>query len=146
MVAGDQVVGDVEDDGAKGVVAGAHQRTVGLVYLVALIAGRAQAGAAGDGFGGGVVFHGSCFTAEIGGTDDVDAGEGEQQHVGRPHQAAGDVALQGLDFLGFAQAIVVQGQGDAVVLVGGNVAGGGLLGPVEDGSDGALLETNVGLA
>ena len=132
VVADDEVVGDAEDGGAQRAVAVAHQRAVGLVHLVALIAGRPQAGAAGDGLGVGVVFDGSHFAGEVGGADDVDAGEGEQQHVGGLDQAAGDVAFQGLNFLGFAQAIVVQGQGDAVVLVGGDVAGRGLFGPVED--------------
>src|SRR5207237_902327 len=61
-------------------------------------------------------------------------------------QSAGEFAFQGLNFLGFSLAIVVQGQGEAVVLTGGDVAGGGLLGPVEDGPDGALLEANAGLA
>ena len=83
---------------------------------------------------------------EVGGADDVDAGEGQQQDVGRLRQSAGDVAFQGLDFLGFSLAIVVEGQGDAEVLVGGDVAGRGLVGPVEDGLDGALLEADAGLA
>ena len=133
VVADDQVVGDAEDGGAERAVAVADQRAVGFVDLVALVTGRAQAGAAGDGLGVGVVFDGPHLAGEVGGADDVDAGEGEQQHVGRLHQAAGDVAFQGLNFLGFSLAIVVQGQGDAEVLAGGDVAGGGLFGPVEDG-------------
>ena len=73
--------------------------------------------------GVGVVFDGSHLAGEVGGADDVDAGEGQQQDVGRLRQAAGDLAFQGLDFLGFSLAIVVQGQGDAAMLGGGDVAG-----------------------
>ena len=58
----------------------------------------------------------------------------------------GDVAFQGQDFLGFLLPIPVVSQGDAPMQVGGNVAGRGLVGPVEDGLNGALLETDVGLA
>src|SRR5438093_1384459 len=43
-------------------------------------------------------------------------------------------------------AIMVVGQGNAEVFVGGDVAGGGLFGPVQDGLDGALLETEASLA
>ena len=146
VVADDQVVGDAEDGGAERAVAVADQRAVGFVDLVALVTGRAQAGAAGDGLGVGVVLDRSHLAGEVGGADDVDAGEGQQQHVGRLRQAAGDLAFQGLDFLGFSQAVVVQGQGDAAVLGGGDVAGRGLVGPVEDGLDGALLEADAGLA
>ena len=146
VVAEDEVVGDAQDGGAERAVAVADQRAVGFVYLVTLITGWSQAGAAGDGLGIGVVFHRPHLTGEVGGADDVDAGEGEQQHVGRLRQSAGDVAFQGLDFLGFSLAIVVEGQGDAVVLCGGDIAGGGLFGPVEDGLDGALLEADAGLA
>jgi hypothetical protein len=86
------------------------------------------------------------FASEVGSADDVDAGEGKQQHVGSLHQAAGDLAFQGLDFLGFVLAIIVQGERNTQVLAGGNVARRGLLGPVEDSLDGALLEADTGLA
>ena len=49
VVADDQVVGDAEDGGAERAVAVADQRAVGFVYLVTLVTGRSQAGAAGDG-------------------------------------------------------------------------------------------------
>src|SRR5207245_10132148 len=41
--------------------------------------------------------------------------------------------------------ILVIGQGNAAVLVGRDVAGRGLLGPVEDALQRALLETDAGL-
>lgn len=43
VVAANQVVRDPEDGGAQRAVAGTQRRTVGFVYLVALIAGRSQA-------------------------------------------------------------------------------------------------------
>jgi hypothetical protein len=47
-------------------------------------------------------------------------------------QAVGDIAFQSENFLGFPLAVVVEGQGDAEVLGGGDVAGSGLGGPVAD--------------
>jgi len=88
----------------------------------------------------------SHLAREVGGADDVDAGEGEQQHVGCLRQPAGDLAFQGLDSLGFALAIVVQGEGDALMLVCRDIARCGLFGPVEDALHGAALEADVGLA
>ena len=146
VVADNQVVGDAEDGGAERAVAVAYQRAVGFVYLVALVTRGPQAGAAGDGLGVGVVFDRPHLAGEVGGADDVDAGEGEQQDVGRLHQPAGDLAFQSLDFQGFSLAVVVEGQSDAAMLAGGDVARRGLLGPVEDGLHGALLEADAGLA
>jgi len=40
VVADDQVVGDAEDGGSQGAVAGADERAVGFVYFIALITGR----------------------------------------------------------------------------------------------------------
>jgi hypothetical protein len=91
------------------------------------------------------VFDGSHFAAEIGSADDVEAGKGEQQHVGGLYQAAGDFAFQRENFLGFAVAVVVQGQGETQMLVGGDIARSGLLGPGEDLHDGALVEADAGL-
>ena len=122
VVAEDEVVGDAEDGGAEGAVAVADQGAVSMVHLVALVAGGAQAGAARDGLGVGVVFDWSHLAGEVGGADDVDAGEGEQQDVRRQDQLAGDVALQSLDFQGFSLAIVVEGERDAQVLAGRDVA------------------------
>jgi hypothetical protein len=44
------------------------------------------------------------------------------------------------------RTVAVVGQGDAQVLVGGDVAGRGLGGPVEDGLHGPLLEADAGRA
>jgi hypothetical protein len=72
-------------------------------------------------------------------------GERQQPDVRRLRQAAGDLPLQGPDFLGFALPVVIKGQGQAVMLGRGDVAGSGLFGPVEDSLGGALLEAEAGL-
>jgi hypothetical protein len=51
-----------------------------------------------------------------------------------------------VNLLGFLLAVAVEGVGNAQVFVGGDVAGRGVLGPVEDGGDAALLEADAGLA
>src|SRR5262249_12612513 len=76
MVAEHQVVSDAEDGGAERAVAVAHQRSVYYVYLITLVAGGPQAGAAGDGRGVGVVLDRPHLAGEVGGADDIDAGEG----------------------------------------------------------------------
>src|SRR5262249_58132254 len=129
VVGGEQVGGAAERGGRKGGVAVADRGAVGRVHLVALVAAGAQAGTAGDGLGGGVVLDRPRLAGAVGGADDVHAGEGEEQHVRGLRQPAGQFALQGLNFLGFSLAVLVQGQGEAEVLGGGDVARGGLLGP-----------------
>jgi len=146
VVAHDQIVGNAQDGGAEGTVAMAHQWAIGFVYLIALVTGWSQASTAGDGLGVGIVLDGPHLPREVGSADDVDTGKGEQQHVRSLHEAAGDVAFQELNFLGFSQAVVVQSEGDTEVLAGGNVARRGLFGPVEDSVDRALLEADAGLA
>jgi len=66
VVAADQVVGDAHNGGAQLVVAAAHQGAVGMIYFVALITRRSQAGAAGDGAGVGVVADRSGLAGEVG--------------------------------------------------------------------------------
>jgi hypothetical protein len=90
--------------------------------------------------------HGPELAGEIGGRDHIDAGEGQEQDIGRAHQEGGAGTLQGLNFLGFPQAIIVQGQGDLAVLLGGAVGGRRPLCPGQDGVEGAFLETNLALA
>jgi hypothetical protein len=89
------------------------------------------------------VLHRSGFAAKVGGADNIDPRKGQQQDVRRPNQAAGEITLQSLNLAGFVLAVVVQGLDNTQVLVGSGVAGGGLVGPIEDGLDGALLETDV---
>src|SRR5262245_62821050 len=67
VVATDQVVGDAQDGGAELAIGAAHQGAVGAIHLVALIPGRSEAGAAGDGAGVGVVGDGSHLAGEVGG-------------------------------------------------------------------------------
>src|SRR6516165_2611907 len=144
VVANDQVVGDSEDRSAERAIAVADQGAVSFIDLVALVARGPEAGTTGDGLGSGVVFDRPGFASEIGGADDIDAGEAQQQHIRRLHQAAGNVAFQSGNFLGFLVAIAVVGQGNAQVLLGSDVTRGRLSGPVQDDLEGALLEADAG--
>ena len=90
------------------------------------------------------MFDGPHLGGEVGGADDVDAREGQQQDVGRCCERGGDVAFQGLDFPGFLQAVVVECQGEAAVGGGAEVGGRGLGGPGEHGVEGGALEADAG--
>src|SRR6266702_1612063 len=52
----------------------------------------------------------------------------------------------GSNFVGFSLTILRQGQGDAEMLAGGDIARCGLFGPVDNGLNGALLKADVGFA
>jgi hypothetical protein len=146
VMAHDQVVGNAEDGSAQRVMAKADQRAVGFIYLVTLVTRWPQSSAARDRLSVGVVLHGPRFTSEVGGADDVDTGDGQQQDVRRLDQATGDIAFQSLNLLGFLLSVIVQGVNDTEVLVGGGVTGRGLLGSVDHRLDGALLEAVLGRA
>src|SRR5262249_8730814 len=59
---------------------------------------------------------------------------------------AGDIAFQGLDFPGFSLTVFIQGQGDAAVLVGDDVARRRPFSPIDHGLKGAVLEADGGVA
>lgn len=144
MMVHDQVVGDAEDGGPQGTVAETDQGAVGFVYLITLVSRGSQPGPACQTFGIGIVLDGTRFARKLGGADDIDPWPGQQQEVGRLDQAMGQVSLQGLNLPGFLLAILVQGLDNAQVLVRGDVAGRGLLGPIHDFLEGALLKPDVG--
>jgi hypothetical protein len=123
-------------------VAATNQRH-GLIDLVALIAAGEQAGASGDGVGMGIVFDGPHLAGQIGGRDDVDAGNGHQQHVGCLDQITGDVAFQRQDLLGFLGEIVVQVGQDALPHQGVLVRRIGVLGPGQDAEQRGALKADT---
>jgi len=145
-IASEQVVGDGQDRGAELTVGTADQRAVGVIDLVALVAAGIEAGASGDRAGVGVVGDGTHFAGEVGGGDDMDAGEGQEQDVGGASQVCGDLLLQGLDFVAFLPAVVVEQQGDREVPLGGDVGRRGLACPDEQAVQRALLEADAILA
>src|SRR5438105_14611871 len=79
VVATDEVVGNAQDGGAEFAIAVADQGTVGPVDLVTLITAGAQTGPAVDAARVGVIFHRPHLAGVIGGADDVDAREGQEQ-------------------------------------------------------------------
>ena len=140
-VAQHQIVGDAENGGAQGAV-GAARQMAGMVDAIALMPGGEQSRSSGDGTRVGVVFDGSHFAGEVGGRDHVDARTGQQKDVGRLGEAMGAIAFQRGDFQAFSVMIVVVGEGDLAVQLGGDIGSGSGLGPGEDGVESALLESD----
>jgi hypothetical protein len=66
-----------------------------------------------------------------------------QQSVG---SLSGAVAFQSLNLLGFLVPVLVESRDDTQVLAGGAIARSSLLGPVDHGLNGALLEADAGVA
>jgi hypothetical protein len=56
----------------------------------------------------GVVFDGTQFAGQLGGADDIDAGDDEQADVWRPHQESGELPFQLVNLPGFREAIVIE--------------------------------------
>ena len=144
VVVHDQVVGDGEDGRPQGMVAQTDERAVGFVDLITLVTRWSQAAPACETFGIGIVLDGSGLAGEVGGADDVDPWGRQQHDVGRLGQALSEFAFQAQNLPGFLLSVLVQLQGNASVLLGGDVAQGGLLGPIDHGLEGALLEADVG--
>jgi hypothetical protein len=133
-----------ENRSRQGAFAVAHQWPIGFINFVTLITRWSQASAFGDGLG--VMFPGPHLAGIIGGADDIEAREGEQQHVGCLDQASGNLLFVSLDFLGFPLTIIVLGQGNTMMKRSGNVARSGLLRPIQNGLERALLEADASLS
>lgn len=121
-----------------------QHRTIRPIDFIALVSRRPQAGAASDGARVGVVLDGPHLTSEVGGTDDVDAGERQEQDVGCADQSRSDVALNCLDFTGFLHEIVVECQSEASASARGEIRRGCLGGPGQNGFERAALIANIG--
>src|SRR5262245_53542302 len=136
VIAGDEIVGGLDQGGAQAFVGAARQGTVGAIDPVALVTGGHQAGAAGDGVGMGVVADGAQFAGEVGDTDDVEAGDYQEQHVGGAGQVLGGAAFQPGNLLVFGEAIVVQSNQELQEQIVLRRGGRGRLGPGEDFGEG----------
>jgi len=99
LVAPDQVVSNDEDGTPKVVVGQPHQRSVGMINLVALIPRRAQAGSAGNRSRHGIILDRTHLTCEFGCRDDIDSGDTEKQNVGSLTQGFHQIALDRFDQL-----------------------------------------------
>jgi len=120
-----------------------HERTVGPVGVIALVACWKQASASGDGAWRGLVLHGPRFAGEVGGRDHVDARKRQEQHVGGGCQQMGTIALQCLNFQALSLAIVFVSQGDAAVHVRSQVGWGRGLGPLQDRDQATPMAANA---
>ena len=83
LIAPDQVVSNDENGTPQVMVGVSHQRSVGMINLVALVPRRVQAGSAGNRSGLGIVLDRSHLACEFGSRNDVDADDAQEQHVGR---------------------------------------------------------------
>src|SRR5271155_613659 len=108
LVAPDQVVGNHEDRTTQVAVGATHQRTVGVIDLVALIPRRIQAGSPANRSGLDIVLDRSHLAREFGRRDDVDAGDTQKQNVGGLTQDLRQFTLDRTDHLQLRQAIVIE--------------------------------------
>ena len=83
LIAPDQVVGNDENRTPQVVVGVSHQRTIGMIDLVALVPRRVQAGSPGNRSGLGIVLDRSHLAREFGRRDNIDSGDAQKQNVGR---------------------------------------------------------------
>jgi len=146
VIAFEQVIGDPQKRCPQAAVGAADQRTVGEVDLVALIARGEQAGAAGDGAGMGIVGDGAHLAGELAAGGHVDAGDGQQEHIGRLDQQCRDFFFDSLDFPRFLDSIVVQRRGEALVEDGLWVPGRCGPRPREDPLQGTHLDGSTRVA
>ncbi len=115
VVASNQGVGSHEQHTAESAIAAAGQRARCMIDLIALITPGVQAGTTGDDPCRGVVHNRPGFAGELAGQHDVDAGKCQQTDIGRLHQVANELLLDGSNLFLLGDPIVVE--------VGARVAG-----------------------
>ena len=87
----------------------------------------------------------SHLAGQIPGGDHVDAGNDQQQNIGRLHQQCGDFGFCGPDLPGFLPAILVQGQAELPVQRRLGIGRRRGAGPGEDPLEGARLRALAGV-
>jgi hypothetical protein len=108
LVAPDQVVSNHENGTPKVVVGQPHQRSVGMINLVALVPRRAQAGSASNRSRLGIMLDRTHLTCEFGRRDDIDPGDTHKQNVGSLAQGSHQIALDRLDQLQLGAAVGIE--------------------------------------
>ncbi len=79
-----------------------------MIDLIALITPGVQAGTTGDDPCRGVVHNRPGFAGELAGQHDVDAGKCQQTDIGRLHQVANELLLDGSNLFLLGDPIVVE--------------------------------------
>jgi hypothetical protein len=90
--------------------------------------------------------NGSHFTSALGRGDDVNSGNGHEEHVRRTCDACRKIAFECLNLTGFLEVIVMQRQQHAEVLRSGCACRDGVRGPGSDAIEGTLLKVDVAIA
>jgi hypothetical protein len=108
LVTPDQVVGNDENGTPQIVVGMSHQRSVGMINLVALVPRRIQAGSAGDRSRLGIVLDRSHLACEFGCRNHIDSGDTQKQNVGSLTQGFHQIALDRSDHLELGEAVGVE--------------------------------------
>ena len=142
VIAADQRIGDTQEDAPQTAVGATCQAAVGMIDLVALIANGKQTCAPRDGPSVEVMFDGAHFAGELGGPDDINAGNGQQEDVRSLRQVIGQFAFQCENFQGFSLVIVEGDERQTTMHQGGRLPGRCLSGPTQNGLNGGKLEVN----
>ena len=108
LVAPDQVVSNDENGTPQVVVGVSHQRSVGMINLVALVPRRAQAGSASNRSRLGIMLDRTHLTCELGRRDDIDPGDTHKQNIGSLAQGFHQIALDRLDQLQLGAAVGIE--------------------------------------
>ncbi len=142
VIAPQQVLGDQQDRVSQRAIGSPHQRT-GPIHLIALISRREDPRSPGDGGVAGGVGDRPVLARELGGRDDVDRREAQEQHIRRPHQQPGQVALQGPDRAETKTTLINQSQENPFMNCRALVRLGGIFGPGEDLDEGEIGVSSI---
>jgi hypothetical protein len=108
LIAPDQVVSNHENGTPQVVVGVSHQRSVGMINLVALVPRRVQAGSAGNRSWLGIVLDRSHLACEFGRRNDINSGDTQKQNVGSLTQGFHQIALDRSDQLELGEAVGIK--------------------------------------
>lgn len=144
VVASHQRIGDSEDRLAEAAISPENERSVGEVDGAALIPRGVEAGAAGDRASLGVGGDRSGLGGELGGRDDVQPGNAQEDQVGGFGQVVREGDFDLGDLTAFGLEIGDQVDEDGPADRGPIVGFGGDFGPGEDGVEGLAMATDAG--
>jgi hypothetical protein len=146
IVALDEVVGDEHQHGAERAIAALAKWPVRVIHFIALITRGTKAGAAGDGTRIGIKLNGSHFAGALGRGDNVDPGNGHEEHVWRARDACREIAFESLNLAGFLEVIVMQRQQHGEMSRSGWARRGGMRSPGRNAIERALLKMDLSIA
>ena len=146
FIAFNQIICNHQDRAPQVAVGVPHQRTVAAVNLIALIPRGEQPGPARDRSGLGVALDRPHLAGELGGRDDVDPDDAQEEHIGRPGQQPGQFALDRPDAAGLRELVGVELEEDPVMERRRLLGRGGGPSPGDDLLEGGPLDLQAGLS